>query len=223
MAVNEQLPIPYAVYGGIKEAYANLFFHDDDIRNLIMPDPTDGDKDGSGCSLLSPEDVWYGGIYKVRKKGVEKRIQAQGHCFLVPYIKNTILDTVTDTRMVLCMESYNGTTYDSKSVKNVIIQFSVFCHKDGLDMITDDDREFFESMQARGFRGNRVDMTIAAMMKLIDSTQYIRDKNGVCYGIGRPTLVPRESMLAYEPNNYFYGKQLFYQIPEIGVLPTGVK
>lgn len=187
-----------------------------------MPDPTDGDKDGSGCSLLSPEDVWYGGIYKVRKKGVESRIQAQGHCFLVPYIKNTILDTVTDTRMVICMETYNGTNYDSKSVKNVVIQFNVFCHKDGLDLITDEDKEFFENMRAKGYRGNRVDMVISAIMKRVDETHYLRDKNGVNYGIGRPVTVPRESMLAYEPNNYFYGKQLLYQIPEIGVLPTGV-
>ena len=223
MAKIEQLPITYAVYGGIKDAYANLFYHDNDIRSLVMPDPTDGDNEGTGCSLLNPEDVWYGGIYTVRQKGIEQRIVAQGHCFTVPYAKNSVLDTVTDTRMFIGMECYSGTNYDSKTVKNVIIQFNVYCHKDGLDTITDEDREFYESMKAKGYRGNRVDMVIAAIMRIVDTTKYIRDKNGVSYGIGRPSLVPRESILSYEPNYYFYGKQLLYQIPEIGVLPSGMQ
>ena len=34
MSKKEQLPIAYAVYGGIKDAYANLFYHNDDIRNI---------------------------------------------------------------------------------------------------------------------------------------------------------------------------------------------
>lgn len=221
MSKKEQLPIAYAVYGGIKDAYANLFYHNDDIRNTVMPDPHDGDEDGYGCALLNPEDVWYGGIYNVRRKGKEERIQAQGHCFTVPYAKNSILDTVTDDRMFICMETYNGTNYDSKSVRNIIIQFNVFCHKDALDNVTDKDREFLETMHSRGYRGNRIDIAVAAIMKAVETTQYLRDKNGVSYGIGRPVLLPRDSILVYQPNMYFFGKQIFYQIPEIGVIPTG--
>ena len=202
-----QLPLVYRTMGGIKEAYAALFLQNDDIRSLVMP-RLDDDRFGD-------EANWYGGSYNIREKGVTSRVELQGHCFYVPYVK----DTLTDNRTVICLESYVTTAYTGQ-IKDIIFMINVFSSKTGIDMQTEDDRQLLDKMKARGYTGNKIDMVVSAICQVVDTTKTIMDASGkLVYGIGKATLLQREPILAYQPNVNFYGKQIFYNIIDFNVTP----
>jgi hypothetical protein len=202
-----QLPLAYRTMGGIKEAYGALFLQNDDIRSLVMPTLDD--------ERLGDEANWYGGAYNVREKGVTSRVELKGHCFYVPYIK----DSLADNRTVICMESYVTTAYTGQ-IKDIIFMINVFAAKSGIDMQTEDDRILLDKMKSRGYTGNKIDMIVSAICQTVDTTKVIKDASGkIAYGIGKATLLQREPILAYQPNYNFYGKQIFYNIVDFNVTP----
>lgn len=89
----QELPLHYRAMGGIKDALQSSLLHDDAIRALIMPKLDD--------ERLGAEENWEGGVYYVRQGGKKERIDLQGYCFTVPYIK----ETLTDDRVVICLEA----------------------------------------------------------------------------------------------------------------------
>lgn len=95
---------------------------------------------------------------------------------------------------------------------------NVFAGKSVIDTLTDENRKFIDKMKALGYTGNRVDMTVAAICHMLDTTKELVDaKSGTRYGIGNATLQLKEGIVPYQPTAKFYGKQIFYHLSDFNV------
>lgn len=208
--------LPYAVraLGGIKDAYSALFLANDDIREIIMPRNSD-----LYDQRFSDYENWRGGRYTTRQNGKSETVELVGHCFDVPFIR----DTITDNRMMICMDTYYNRAY-TQQVKDIVIMINVFGHKESLVSLTDEDRKFLAQMHQRGYTGNRLDMAVAAITQAVLTAHEVEDKDLRCtYGIGGASVAQREGIQLYSPNVNFYGKQLHFEIPEFNVTPNTIQ
>ena len=201
----QDLPLHYRAMGGIKDALQSKMLRDDVIRELIMPELDD--------DRLGLEENWEGGIYYIRQGGKQESVTLQGYCFTVPYVKETLVDD----RIVICMETYLASAY-TRTAKEIVLMINVFSGKTTIDALTDKDRRFLDRMHLAGYTGNRVDMTVAAICHMLDTTKELIDiKSGTQYGIGKANLQLKEGIVPYQPTAKFYGKQIFYHISDFNV------
>lgn len=208
--------LPYAVraLGGIKDAYSALFLANDDIREIVMPQDSE-----LYDNRFSPYENWRGGRYTARKNGKSETVELLGHCFDVPFIR----DTITDNRMVICMDTYYNRTY-TEQIKDIVIMINIYGNKETLVCLTDEERKFLAQMHQRGYTGNRLDMAVAAVTQAVLTAHEVEDKDLRCtYGIGGASVAAREGVQLYSPNVNFYGKQLFFEIPEFNVTPNTIR
>lgn len=201
----QDLPLHYRAMGGLKDAIQSKLLHDDVIRSIIMPHLDD--------DRLGLEENWEGGKYYIRVDGKKEEINLQGYCFTVPYVK----ETLTDDRIVICIESYLASAY-TKTMKEIVININVFSGKAKVDTLTQEDRRFIDRMKSFGYTGNRVDMAVAAICHLLDTSKELIDvKSNTRYGIGEANLQLKEGIIPYQPTAKFYGKQIFYHISDFNV------
>lgn len=206
-----ELPLTYRALGGIKDAYKKIFLADDDLREIVMP--TDSELYDK---RFSPEANWLGGRYTCRNNGKTETVELTGHCFDVPYVR----DTITDNRIVICMDTYLDRTHYS-TTKTINVMINVLANKDGCVVLTDSDRRFLAKMRARGYTGNRLDMAIAAIARCVTEAHEIKDDNLRCtYGIGGAIFSNRDGMTLYQPNVYFSGKQLIFSVSDFYITPN---
>jgi hypothetical protein len=205
------LPVSYQALGGIKDAYRKIFLANEDIRELVMPEDSDlYDK------RFGREENWYGGVYTCRNGGKTETVELTGHCFDVPYVR----DTITDNRIVICIDTYLDRTYNS-TTKTIDVMINVLANKDGCVALTDADRRFLAKMRARGYTGNRLDMAVAAIIQSVTNAHKIEDKNLRCtYGIGGAVFASRDGISLYQPNVYFSGKQLIFSVSDFYITPN---
>lgn len=197
------LPIAYRARGGLKEALQKAFFEDEDIRELTMP-KLDNEN-------YSAEDNWYGGTFYSEVDGKKKVEKLEGYCFDVPFID----DTLTDNRLIITVEVLNRNLYyqnvGSNTIEAFTIIITVFCHKDCLMYPDKDMKDLLDKFRTRGYTGNRLDMVVSAIQRLIENEDLeFVDKDGKYYGMGKAALLKRVPMESYQPNPYFYGIQLMY-------------
>lgn len=201
----QDLPLHYRAMGGLKDAIQSKMLHDDAIREIIMPNLDD--------ERLGLEENWEGGKYYIRSNGKKEEVNLQGYCFTVPYVK----ETITDDRIVICLESYLASAY-TRAMKDIVLMVNVFAEKSTIDTLTQDDRRFIDKMKAFGYTGNRVDMAVAAICHMLDTTKELVDqKSGTRYGIGEANLQLKEGIIPYQPTAKFYGKQIFYHLSDFNV------
>lgn len=210
MATNE-LPLAFRALGGIKDAYKKIFLANDDLREIVMPADSElYDK------RFTPEANWLGGRYTCRRNGKIETVELTGHCFDVPYVR----DTITDNRIVICMDTYLGRTHHA-TTKTINVMINVLTNKDGCVVLTDKDRRFLAKMRARGYTGNRLDMAVAAIMQSVTVAHEVEDKDLCCtYGIGGAVFSDRAGITLYQPNVYFSGKQLIFSIADFNITPN---
>lgn len=200
-----ELPLSYRALGGIKDALCELMLRDEEIRTLVMPELDD--------ERFGDYENWIGGKYFARLGGKKEEVILHGHCFTVPFVK----DTITDDRLIICMETYVNTAY-SRTIKDIKLMVNIFSTKGRITELNDHDREVVDTLRAKGYTGNFVDMATAAVCHLLDTTDELIDsRTGTRYGIGKMALVAREPIIPSTPNTKFYGRQIFYDIPEFNV------
>lgn len=202
------LPIAYRARGGLKEAIQKAFFEDEDIRELTMP-RLDNDN-------YSAEDNWYGGVFYSETNGEKKAEKLEGYCFDVPFID----DTLTDNRLIITVEVLNRNLYyqnvGSNTIEAFTIIITVFCHKDCLMYPDQEMKDLLDRFRTRGYTGNRLDMVVAAIQRLMENEDLeFVDEDGKYYGMGKASLLKRVPMESYQPNPYFYGIQIMYGQDEI--------
>ena len=151
-------------------------------------------------------DNFFGGEkleYYNPSTGSTEYVDLLGHCFDVPYIKPTI----TDTRAIICMETYI-TKLDSESIKEVAIELYVYSHKNFITMPRAESAKY----KKRGYAGNRIDMLMSAIELSIKNRAYD-------FGIGKIALTANAPISSYEPNNDFYGKRMSFLCSDFFIKP----
>ncbi len=130
-----------------------------------------------------------GGKYRINGQ----QIILERHIFDVPFIYST----VTDTRGVICMDT--NISGCSKSLKEMIIDISVACHKNILEIDDDVRMKYFKL----GYIGrNRVDIAIAIIGDILNDS----DK----FGIGKLVPAKYDPTQSLFPNRDFWEKILRY-------------
>ena len=207
----QELPLSYRTLGGIKDALQYLLMNDEAVRSLVMP-KLDDDRVGV-------EENWKGGTYTIRSNGKTEQIDLNGHCF----VEQFVMETIKDDTIMICIETGVNTSF-KPNVKSIFLYINVYAYKDRINSLTEEDRELENRMRSYGYTGNRVDMVVASICHLLDTTKQLTDElTGTQYGIGNIRLYSHESLLPYKPNNRFYGKQIIYELTDFSVTSTTPK
>lgn len=181
---------PLSDMNRIKTSLISLFCDIEDITQLIMPQLDDDN--------FTWEQNWYGGTFDTNIHGEAGIKTLIGHCFDTPYIEGT----VTDNRCAIFVETYL-INVKNQHIKEVGVDIMVICHKDSV-RLSDDDREYFESI---GVYGNRVDSAIQLInSSILNHIAGIKEK----YFIGDMNLIEENPLQQYVPGTKFYGKVLHY-------------
>ena len=171
--------------GNYKEKIMNMFVTNEDIVDLIMP-IIDDDR-------FELADNFLGGEFIVIEDGAETKIKLKGHCFDVPFIYGTI----SDDRNAIFIDSTISRA-DGESIKEVIMQIEIMCHKTNLKMERQDRVKYFK----KGLSGNRLDMIVQAVGLQLNSSND--------FGIGKLKIAPRNPVKSYFANEEYFGKVLTY-------------
>lgn len=188
---------PLWEFGAFKDTLQLLFMNDDLITRLVMPELDDDN--------FSYEQNWKGGSYTINKYGKTCQTTLVGHCFTHPYIE----ETVKDTRTFICMET-TANLIPNTRIKNISLQIYVYSHHDILDLTSDESAYFTQ----KGLAGNRCDMAMMAINRLMCSQEIGRD-----FGIGSVNFADRYPISTNVPNNKYYGRVLSYVISDFHITP----
>lgn len=170
--------------GAYKEKIFDLIIkHDlsELLMDILMPTIENGDFDKT--------ENFLGGKYKTGNQ----YIILKRHMFDVPFIYSTI----TDTRCAICMDT--NISKCSPTLKEMIVDISVVCHKSILEIDDDIRKRYFDL----GYIGrNRIDIALAIIGDILN------DSNN--FGIGKLTPVPYNPTQSLFPNRDFWEKSSRY-------------
>lgn len=188
---------PLWEFGAFKDTLQLLFMNDDLITSLVMPVLDDVN--------YSYEQNWKGGSYSVDKYGKPGQTTLVGHCFTHPYIE----ETVRDARTFICMET-TANIIPNQRIKNISLQIYVYSHHDILDLSLEESASF----KQKGLAGNRCDMAMMAVNRLMFNKEIGRE-----FGIGSVNFADRYPISTNVPNNKYYGRVLSYIISDFYITP----
>jgi len=174
--------------GHFKTLLQVIFENDEDLRNLVMPEPDDAD--------FTPLQNWLGGTYSIEDADgtPQKTATLIGYCFDVPYIP----PAVTDSRIVITMETSISKAVNERT-KEVTTDIYVCCPKDRV-LLTEQEKKHYTE---KGYAGNRVDMCVMAIANAIK-------RNAGIFGIGNIRLLPEKAIEPHTPGEGYYAKRLSY-------------
>ncbi len=173
--------------GTWKDLAGKFFFNSDLLKSIVMPTLDD--------TNYEEDDNWFGGKnLPTQVNGVTEYHNLVGHYFDVPFIYST----VTDERMVLCVDT-EVSKWVGQAIKEITITIYVICHKDFIKMSSDMKSEYITKHK---LAGNRVDMAVEVIGRLLNGSN--------AFGLGRLVPAQDNTVLSYFPNSEFYGKVLRY-------------
>lgn len=193
----EPIRDPLWEFGAFKDTLRLLFMNDEIITNLVMPELDN--------SQFTYEQNWKGGKYTKNRFGHSCKEVLVGHCFTHPYVE----DTVTDTRSFICIETIYPNTYNP-TFKDISLQIYIYSHHDILDLSDEE----YQNYMKQGFAGNRCDMIMMAINRLMFNKDVCRD-----FGIGKVSFSERYPINTHVPNNKYYGRILNYNVKDFFLTP----
>lgn len=186
---------PFGQLGKYKEQIGKLLMHNKNVTDLVMPELDNED--------FSFEQNWYGCKCQKDIYGEQRNITLRGHCKDTPYFD----ETITDTRAGIWFDAY----FDGigTSIKNIIVQINVICHKDIIPMTSEERKKWKENK----YYGNRVDMICMAIYEALTDADVIYK-----FGIGKMQLSNKHSQgYPFKPNQNFYGKSMLFLVDDISM------
>lgn len=179
--------------GKYKSKILSLLVNSKDVVDLINPIIKPGYE-----QYFSIDDILLGGTYEITKSNGSEKMEIQGHLFDYLFVP----DTTTEEKVFVCTEVLVDDIADN-IFNNFIMYIHVFASKSLIRLDSFSTPKSID-MKKRGFTGNRIDMLCDAIDRTLNGN--------TSFGIGDVSLIPRNPISLYLPNDKYYGKVLKYSV-----------